>query len=98
MKLITQVEGNATRVLSDYICKITGSAHGFIKRGNLLVGWISEITEPLVKKFSCPWISKGVVKVRRETLPASSPWVAALNYGTGTCDFMATFTINNVTQ
>jgi hypothetical protein len=97
-RVITQVEGNGTAVPGDDIFKITGSAHGQVKHGNLLFAWMSEITEPLIKKFSCPWISKGIVKVKRETLPNTSPWVAILNYGTGTCDFLASLTINNVTQ
>jgi hypothetical protein len=97
-RVITQIEGNGTAIPGDDIFRVTGEAHGRIKHGNLLFGWISEITEPLIKKFSCPWISKGTVKVRRETLPATSPWVAVLNYGTGTCDFLATLTINGVPQ
>ena len=97
-RVITQVEGNGTNIPGDDIFRISGSAHGRVQYGNLLFGWISEISEPLVKKFNCPWISKGIVRVRRETLPNTSPWVAILNYGTGTCDFVATLTINNVTQ
>ncbi|MFL5774511.1 MAG: hypothetical protein ACJ75F_15210, partial [Flavisolibacter sp.] len=57
-----------------------------------------EITEALKKKFICHWISKGIIRMRRETLPATSPWVAILNYGNGDCDYLATLTINGVTH
>jgi hypothetical protein len=96
-RVITQVEGNGTPDLPlDDVFTITGSGHGKVKRGNDLFIWQSEITEPLRKKFICHWISKGILKVRRETLPATSPWVSFLNYGNGACDFDATLTINGV--
>jgi hypothetical protein len=93
-RVITQTEGNGTLVPIDDIFKITGAAHGRLKRGNLIVAWQSEITEPLIKRFTCHWISKGIIKVRRETLPTNSQWVSTLDYGQGTCDFNATLTIN----
>jgi hypothetical protein len=65
-RVITQIEGNGTPFLpQDDIFKVTGSAHGKVKHGDLIYAWRSEITEPLIKKFICRWISKGVVKVRR---------------------------------
>lgn len=97
-RVIRQIEGNGTVLPVDDIFSITGSAHGRVKRGSLLYAWQSEITEPLRKKFICHWISKGIIKVRRETLPATSPWVAVLNYGNGDCDYLATLTINGVTH
>ena len=97
-RVITQVEGNATPAPIDDVFTITGSAHGRVLRGNLLYAWNSEIIEALRKRFNCPWISKGVIKVRRETLPVTSPWVAVLNYGNGSCDFLATLTINGITN
>jgi hypothetical protein len=95
-RIITQVEGNGTMLPFDDILRIEGSAQGRVKRGNVLVGWKSDITEPLIKKFTCPWISKGVVKTRRENLSATSPWVAVLNFGAGNCDYQATLTINGI--
>jgi len=93
-RVITQIEGNGTPQLpQDDIFKITGSAHGKIKHGDLIYTWQSEIIEPLIKKFTCHWISKGVVRVKRETLPDNSQWVATLNYGQGDCDYFATLTI-----
>jgi hypothetical protein len=95
-KVITQVEGNGTIIPIDDVFTITGSAHGRVKHGNDLYAWQSEILEPLRKRNACHWISKGSIRVRRETLPTTSPWVATLDYGDGTCDFLATLTINGV--
>ena len=96
-RVITQIEGNGTPFLpQDDIFKVTGSAHGKVKYGNLIYAWKSEITEPLIKKFTCRWISKGIVKVRREN--ANNQWEAALNYGQGDCDFLATLTINGASR
>jgi hypothetical protein len=98
-RVITQIEGNGTPDLAvDDIFSITGEGHGKVKHGNDLYAWHSEIIEPLRKKFLCHWISKGTIKVTRETLASNSPWVATLDYGNGTCDFLATLTINGVTH
>jgi hypothetical protein len=74
--------------------KITGSEHGKIQHGNLLYAWSSEIIEPLVKRFTCHWISQGTIRIKRETLPDNSQWVATLNYGQGLCDYFANLTVN----
>lgn len=96
-KTITQIEGmNTTLIPHDDIYKITGSTTGKVKRGDLLVGWRAEITEPLIKKFSCKWIVKGILKVVRVNLSNTSQWVAVLNYGNGDCDNKALATINGV--
>ncbi len=95
-KVITQVEGNATPVPVDDVFRITGQSHGRVLRGNLLFEWTSEILDPLIKRFNCPWISKGVIRTKRSTLSNTSPWVATLNFGQGTCDFLAVLTINGV--
>lgn len=98
-KLITQVEGMSTPLVPlDDIFKITGSASGKVKRGDLLVAWKAETTEPLVKKFSCRWIVKGIIKVVRVNLNSNSQWVAVLNYGNGDCDKKAVITINGVSH
>jgi hypothetical protein len=98
IKKRTQVEGNGTPLPVDDMFRITGHSHGQVKHGNLLFNWRSEITEPLFRKFTCRWVQKGIVKSWRETLPSTSPWIAILNYGPGTCDNQATLTINGVTQ
>ena len=61
--LITQTEGNGTVIAADDIFKVTGNvANGKVKRGILIFLWNSEITEPLIKKYICSWISKGTIK------------------------------------
>jgi hypothetical protein len=98
-RTIIQIEGNGTPFIpQDDIFKVTGSAHGQVKHGDIIYAWHSEITEPLIKKFICHWISKGVIKVRRETLPDNSQWTATLDYGLGDCDYLATLTINGVSH
>ena len=96
-KTITQVEGMSTILVPlDDIYKITGSANGKVKRNDLLVAWKAEIVEPLIKKFTCKWIVKGMLKVVRLNLSNSSEWVATLNYGDGSCDKKAVVTINGL--
>lgn len=98
-KTITQLEGMCTPYIHiDDIYKIDGGGHGKVKRGNLLIAWNSEITEPLIKKFSCRWLVKGIIRIMRLNLTTNSPWVAAINYGDGTCDNKAHVTINGITH
>src|SRR6187455_1354595 len=60
-KTVTQIEGTCTPLVHlDDIYKIEGGARGKVKRNDLLIAWNSEITEPLIKKFSCRWLVKGV--------------------------------------
>ena len=96
-KTVTQIEGMCTPFdpLND-IYKIAGSSHGKAKRGDLLIAWNSEITEPLIKKFTCRWLVKGIIRTARVNLTTNSPWVATINYGTGDCDNKAVVTINGV--
>lgn len=99
VRVITQVEGNGTPQLPiDDVFTITGSGNGKVKRGNDLFLWRSEITEPLRKRFNCRWISKGIIKVRRQTASSTSPWVAVLDYGAGNCDNQATLTVNGISR
>jgi hypothetical protein len=97
-KVITQVEGLTTNTPMDDSFKITGNAHGKVKRGALIVLWESAITEPLIKRFNCRWIVKGRIRTVRINTPVTSPWVAVLDFGPGTCDNHATITINGVSH
>ncbi|HET9747403.1 MAG TPA: hypothetical protein VFP97_16925 [Chitinophagaceae bacterium] len=98
-RTITQIEGMCTPFIHiDDIYKIEGHANGKVKRGDLLIAWNSEITEPLIKKFSCRWLVKGIIRVMRLNLATNSPWVATINYGPGTCDNHAVATINGVSH
>jgi hypothetical protein len=96
-KFIDQTEGlNTPLFAKDDIFRIEGSAGGRVRRGNLIVGWKSEITEPLVKRFNCRWIVKGKVRMVRSNSNANSPWVAILDFGNGDCNNRAIITINGI--
>ena len=87
-----QIEGNGTPLyLLDDVFEITGNASGSNSNGN---SWTSLITEPLIRKFTCPWIVKGQVKITRN----SNTNFAILDFGNGSCDNQATITINGVTH
>lgn len=98
-KIITQVEGLITPDNPrDDVFKIEGSAYGRVKRDNLIARWESATTEPLIRRFTCRWIVKGRIRTVRVNLPAGSPWIAVLDFGTGNCDNLATLTINGVSR
>lgn len=89
-RTVTQIEGNSTPFFPlDDIYQITGAGRGENSRGN---SWAHEVIEPLVKKFTCRWISKGIVRIR------FNDTVGLLNYGNGDCNNKATITINGVTR
>lgn len=88
-RTVIQIEGNGTPLYPiDDIFTITGAGRGENNRG---ASWAHEIIEPLVKKFTCRWISKGVMRIRRNDTNA------LINYGNGNCDNKATVTINGRT-
>ena len=97
IRTIVQAEGMCTPFIHlDDIYKIEGGSNGKVKRGNLLIAWRSETAEPLIKKFSCRWLVKGVIRIIRQNLATNSPWVATINYGHGDCDNKALATINGI--
>lgn len=62
--------------------KITGTSKG----GNSLGwSWHTEIVTPLIQRFNCHWISKGVLKIWWQ----DNPTAATLDFGDGTCDDQA---------
>jgi hypothetical protein len=86
----TQTEGNGTPLyLLDDVYEITGNSNGSNSNGN---SWTSTITQPLIRKFTCPWIAKGQVKITRNANNA------VLDFGDGSCDNKATITINGVSH
>lgn len=96
-RMISQIEGLGSPELPrDDIFSITGEASGEVKKESLIISWESKITEPLIKKFSCPWISKGLVGVARTQAQANSQWAAQLNYGNGECDNTGILTVNGI--
>lgn len=90
-KTITQTEGMATPFIAiDDAFNITGQANGSVQADNKYFQWSATITAPLLKRFACRWISKGAL-----SLGKGNAAVAVLDYGNGTCDNKATFTVNS---
>lgn len=88
----TQIEGNETPFnLQDDIYQITGKANGSSSNGN---SWTSEITEPLIMKFTCKWPVKGILKIDRNDDPHS----VMLNFGDGSCDNKATVSYMGISK
>ena len=88
--VMTQVEGNGTPLYPrDDVFQITGSRRGESSNGRT---WVAEIAEPLVKAFSCRWISKGVLRLKVNDM------VGTLNFGDGACDNEAKLTVNGETR
>jgi hypothetical protein len=85
----TQTDGMGTPGFPlDDEFEITGGARGISERSGNRVEWSRRIAEPLVKAFSCRWISKGVVHITRNDNRA------ILNFGEGECDNKAVIIIN----
>jgi len=96
-KVITQIEGLVTPDYArDDAFRIEGTAHGRVRRNDLVVAWDATVVEPLIKRFNCRWITKGRIRTVRLNNSASSPWVAVLDFGNGDCDNQAVITINGV--
>jgi hypothetical protein len=85
-----QVEGNGTPFFPrDDVFNITGGRRTENSAGK---SRSSEITEPLVKKFTCKWFVKGLVKI------SLNDTVGMLDFGEGTCDNKATITVGGVSR
>jgi hypothetical protein len=88
VKDVLQIAGNGTpNFPMDDVYRITGSATGSNSGGHT---WASVIVNPLIKKFTCPWIVEGTVRLVRDGR------TALLDYGNGNCDNLAIIYINGV--
>ena len=91
-KTITQTDGTATPLIAaDDVFSLTGQANGSIQKGDKYFEWSTAITAPLLKRYGCHYFSKGTL-----TLSKGNTQVAVLDYGNGTCDNKASFTVNGV--
>ena len=91
-KVITQVEGLGTPLFPrDDVFSVRGETNGAVKRDTVYYQWSAKTIEPLIKRFSCYWIVKGKIGIRRTNTDG-----AVIDYGNGDCDNKATITINNV--
>jgi hypothetical protein len=88
--IMKQIEGNGTPLWPvDDIYQFTGRREGANSKGKT---WISETKEPLIKAFTCPWISKGILVI------SVNGTVGSINFGEGACDDEATVTINGMSK
>jgi hypothetical protein len=80
------IEGyNTLFLFTDDVFSTTGNAHGICSEG---VEYEMTITSPLIKAFNCKWIQEGEI-----TLVYGGNTLVR-NYGDGSCDSLATVTIN----
>lgn len=89
LKYVAQIEGGLTRIIRDDVYKIEGRSKTQFNNG-LTINLNTET--PLIKKVVCPWISKGVLKIK------INDRVLFLDYGApndGDCDNKAMLTWNN---
>lgn len=82
----TLIEGGATPTHWDNVWSTVGSSTGTNRDGE---SFSATISEPLIKKAFCRWISSGVVVFTRADKTAS------LDFGDGTCDRFGQLTRNN---
>jgi hypothetical protein len=91
-KTVTQIEGGATPLIGlDDAYNLTGQASGSVQKDGKYFQWSTAITSPLTKRFTCRWIAKGTLSLKK-----GNDAVAVLDYGPGSCDNKATFTVNGV--
>lgn len=91
-RVITQTAGTTTPLnLSDDVFEVTGQATGTLQIGNQAYPWVAAIKTPLIRKFTCPWISQGTISVSR-----NGNVLGVLDFGTGQCDRKATLQVNGV--
>jgi hypothetical protein len=82
----TQVEGNGTPFFPvDDVFEVTGNRRVTCSDGK---SWTSEVTTPLVRKFTCRWFVSGVLTIKFNDGEAN------LDFGNGDCDNQATLTVN----
>lgn len=93
-KTIEQTEGLGTPIWPvDDVFTVSGQANGTLHRGSEFMQWSHIISKPLVKKFTCYWIVKGEITIKKGSKP-----VAYLDYGSGACDDKATITVNGTVR
>ena len=82
-----QTEGNGTpNSPLDDVFSISGSASGSCVKNGTTNTWSKEITENLLRRFTCRWIVKGKVTIKRNDNSA------VIDFGDGSCDNKATVT------
>lgn len=88
-KTITQTAGQNTSTESDDIISITGSSNGVNREGR---AFTTNITSALIKKSDCKYITSGSLDLTPEGFKTRT-----VDFGNGTCDDDATYTVNGQT-
>lgn len=89
-KTMKQIAGFSTKLdASDDVYSITGSSNGKNREGRTFT---TTITSALIKKTNCKWLSSGTL----ELIPNGFA-TRTVDFGSGTCDDDATFTVNGQT-
>lgn len=87
----TRTAGYGTPQVSDDVYSVTGSATGTNRKN---VGYTATIQNPLIKRADCPkYFVQGTIGVTN-----TNSKTMTLDYGTGTCDNVATVTVNGHTR
>lgn len=84
----TFIEGFDTRPYGDNVFSIVGNATTTLSDGTVIY---SEITDPLIRKMACKFIVSGVKTMTKE----GKTYI--LDFGNGTCDNLATLTVDGET-
>ncbi|MDW7694370.1 hypothetical protein R9C00_06440 [Flammeovirgaceae bacterium SG7u.111] len=82
------VEGMDTEARADNVFEITGTVSGTVEG----VAYTKTITSPLVSKVTCPWIVSGTIE------SVVSEATSVVDFGDGTCDNLATRTVDGETE
>jgi hypothetical protein len=89
-KTMKQIAGYSTKGdISDDEYSFTGSSNGKNREGRTFT---TTITNALIKKMSCKYISSGTLELTPDGFKTRS-----MDFGSGTCDDDATFTVNGQT-
>ncbi|WP_216679754.1 hypothetical protein [Hymenobacter siberiensis] len=87
----TRTAGFGTPQVSDDVYSVTGSATGTNRKN---VGYTATIQNPLIKRADCPkYFVQGTTVITNTSSKSMT-----LDYGTGTCDNVATVTVNGHTR
>jgi hypothetical protein len=91
-----QTAGDTTTTAADNVYQITSSASGTeVLDGGTSLTWTSNTDpqHPVIKMGNCAFRSSGALQIQL-TLSSGTVFNEYLDYGNGTCDNMATMTIN----
>ena len=86
----TWIEGESTISRWDDVYSITGTTSGTTRNG---IDYTATIVEPLLVARNCRWIKQGKISAVIPDLLE-----AVINFGDGTCDQIATVTVNGNTR